>query len=107
MQRIADVGQKRVLVAAVMVGLVAAACISGLPSASCYAVVETYQLEIQWLGQAFVYLVLAPVLALAVLGGSENLKRATAHCFLGTRAEIDAGAHDKISLIREFADFSR
>jgi hypothetical protein len=113
---------------AVVSGLVMAACISGLPSASCAAMVETYGRAVEGFGAtAFsavlgiavrMWLEIAPdsikvylkwaayflvtcscaFLLLSTDASLNNIKLATLHCFVGSNGEVAERSHQRIAL---------
>lgn len=106
--------------------LIMVACISGLPSASCTAMAETYALAISDFGAAAfaaffgaVIAVIRPrfllrsslplsyfftaiaflIFLLSALSSAQNIKLATRQCFFVTDTQFELHQHQRISLI--------
>ena len=102
-------------------GLVMAASIGGLPSATCAALAETYARAINGFGGLAVLSLLAVaaikasfsssvlvgfiiVLALLTIASSnQNLHASILHCYIGSDAEIAARLHQRIELAGPFS----
>ena len=108
--------------------LIVVACLSGLPSASCTAIAETYLLAITGFGTsafsgiwAFMIIVRRPVhsysdllanrtfliaafviFLMSTMSGIHNLKIATQQCFFGESIQFQARQHERIALIDPF-----
>jgi hypothetical protein len=101
--------------------LVAAACISGLPSTSCVALAETYGRTINYFGitalirisgifylsftnlrsrisEWFIILVTSLFFINSAFIGIDNLKISIKHCMVGTESEISSKRQERIPL---------